>query len=70
MYEVYFLFGDSPEFWTADNVQLFSFDTEKELEAFLNGIDAAIGYLDCQQFDNEKDAREFIQSNNPSNMER
>lgn len=36
--------------------QAFEFDTEAEINAFLSGVDSAIGWMDFTQFDSEEEA--------------
>ena len=45
-----------PEAWKQSGcpgLQEFAFKTNEEMNAFLKGIDAAIGYLDSHQYDQD-----------------
>ena len=57
-YYVYFLFGCDPG--TRDNICEYEFETMDELNAFLKGIEAAIGWLDCTQFDSKTEIENYF----------
>lgn len=56
MHRVWFSWGSGD---AATPPEMFEFGTEKELNAFLAGVNAAVGNLWHTQLDNEQEVKDF-----------
>lgn len=62
-YKCYIVWGDYPDKEQAENLYCYAFRTEAELSAFLDGVDAADGWLGACVFDTPEDHKEWLKSN-------
>jgi hypothetical protein len=54
-FKTYIIWGSHFEEEHAKNPCEYSFDTKAELDAFLQGVDAANGWMEYQTFDSKKE---------------
>ena len=60
MYQVWIIWGDTAKENGEDAISNYAFHTKKELTAFMEGVDAACGWMDYFQAPTEQEANVFV----------